>query len=293
MLQHTSKCLYQISKELGVPTNCLCDDCKGVNSHSQPPVVTPPPSTPKPALPPTSIPAVPKIIERNADQLRGVTCFYCDEKKEKKVPQGQDEMMIGAHRKIKLCMKSELREPLKRHAIEKAIDAEFEIVAGKDDPPPTTKGSFTDSQPQDEESAQEEELVGCSGYLDEACEKQCRIGNNEQLYGTDGDDRFKPILAYTQYTPRETLTFYFCKGSHMMRFVNKLHKPNKGKGKAKHKTTPTTTSNTQPTNTDLPLQTTTPSARGRGSRGGQGLRGRGCGRGRGSAESGDSSPVSN
>jgi hypothetical protein len=304
LIQHTCKCLFSVLKHNDLPIPCFCNTCKGAQPHPSGPVpatVAPPPPSPKPTLPATSILPQPVTIERNADQLRCHTCFYCDERKEKKVPQGQDEMLIGKHRQIKLCMKSELREGFKRLAIEKAIDAEKEIVEKSDDPPPTSEGVLTDSQPDEFASDAAEEWVGCSGYTDEACEKKCKVGNTAELYNTENDDRFKPILTYKQYTPQGVVLSYFCKASHYMRFVNMLHKPNKGKGKSKRQknttTITTTTTTTPPTTIDTPQTSTSPTSsrgrgtRGRGSRGGRGRGGRGGGSGE--SEESNQAAVSN
>jgi hypothetical protein len=105
MYQHVYACLYDSCVEQNIRTYCMCDTCKGRNHHSE----TPPPAPSKPSLPATTIPSTTFVIERNANQLREVTCFCCDRKKEKKIPIGQDKIWIGKHRHIKFCQKSEIR----------------------------------------------------------------------------------------------------------------------------------------------------------------------------------------
>jgi hypothetical protein len=111
MYAHTTKCVYQASKKDGVPCNCTCEDCKGEKLHPPQSNLPLPSSIPKPN-PITIPPPQGNWAARDADQLRGVTCLCCGEKKDKALPQGQDTMGIGKYRVFRLCMKTELREAI-------------------------------------------------------------------------------------------------------------------------------------------------------------------------------------
>jgi hypothetical protein len=196
-------CLYKHAKQDGALIPCLCDTCKGTTLHSgnsHPHTSSKVHTQPLPAI---TIPQQATVLEPNADQLRGQTCFYCDQKKEKTLPAGKDELNIGRWRTIKFCQKGEIREAQKRTAIEKAIDAEIATVREGDKPPITDE--YQSSQP--EEQQEEEDDVECDGYRDEAGTQVCTT-------------TFKPILTIKVSGGKDK---HFCKASHLIRYLIKHH----------------------------------------------------------------------
>ena len=74
---------------------------------------------------------------------------------------------------------------------------------------------------QESQKEREEIWIRCDGILDEAGTKFCKVRNIQKKWNTEKDDCFTHCLFYRQASGEEK---YFCKASHLIRFLIPHHK---------------------------------------------------------------------
>ena len=114
-VQHLALCIYNSSKAAGTELFCTCPGCQGKRTHPKSEEKSSKSSSSSSS---SNTPAnssnnnntdnnnVDTTCQRNPDQLCEMSCFFCDQRKEKKIPR---HTQIGRFREIKFCKKGKIK----------------------------------------------------------------------------------------------------------------------------------------------------------------------------------------
>jgi len=197
----------------------MCSACEGLLIHLSTPIQPTPsvhlssPTTSNnnnkpdpPQQPALNISSPLSALTCNIHQLQGITCFVCDQRKEKKFG---GKILIGKWREIKFCKKAELKDKNCRLLVEQAIDAQAKLVSeSTDQPPGGFSGGGGDDDDDDYEKEQDEAGVcGCDGFANDSA-KPCNA---------------KPFSPVIRYITADQAVKHFCKAAHLIRYLLHYH----------------------------------------------------------------------
>jgi hypothetical protein len=151
------------------------------------------------------------IISPNA--LDGKFCF-CGIRSRNEKNTGLPTIHLGKYRTLKLCKKQHLTNPEECNKVENFIDLELTKIHEKGD----VSANVLECGSQEESPSELQALKKCSGYLNLIEKEKC--------------DLFTDGFLYLQIEKDNETELYFCKASHLVRYLA-VHYCKRGRKKSK------------------------------------------------------------
>jgi len=222
LYNHIPRCYYQLLITKGEVPKCTCMKCKGLRSHDGDYLTV----QNKPSTSTSFLPLIQPTLDPNnltPDKLCGKECLICENRT---ITKSLPIINIGRYRKVGLCKKAHITDDC--NDIATKLDAILEKVSDCND----GKASVLDgSDDEDLFLDYDQECKGCTtAEAGKECGKPCKA----LMYLNANDEKQ-----------------YFCKGSHLVRYLLVFycsHKAGKKGSKKKSTSKKTSQSSNKPSN---------------------------------------------